>query len=230
MRNVAYGESDVIVTLLTPAYGKLGVLVRGGRKSTKRVGGALEPFHTISVWVDDKSDRGRDLGVLRDARIARMRPGIVGSLEALEAGGTALRWARHLFPARTAEPEAWEILTGLLAALDAGARPRPALAGAALRLLAAMGYGLDLARCVKCGRDCPETRKAYLDAAHGGLVCRACGGAARVIAPELRAIGRALQRGEAQDMTDAQAGELLEVIDEAMAAHAGYDDAGRRSS
>jgi DNA repair protein RecO (recombination protein O) len=228
VRNVAYGESDVIVTLLTPGHGKLGVLVRGGRKSTKRVGGALEPFHTISAWVDDKSDRGRDLGVLREARIARMRPGIVASLAAMEAAGTALRWARHVFPARHAEPEAWDIVVGLLDVLDAGAPPSASLAGAALRLLAAMGYGLDLAQCVKCGRACPEDKKAYLDAAHGGLVCRACGGAARVMSPELRALSRALQRGEAPPMTEAQAAEILGIIDEAMAAHAGYDDAGRR--
>jgi DNA repair protein RecO (recombination protein O) len=194
------------------------------------VGGALEPFHTIEVWVDDKSDRGRDLGVLREARIARMRQGIVTSLEALDAAGMALRWARHLFSARTAEPEAWAILIGLLDALDAGAPPKASLALAALRLLSAMGYGLDLGQCVKCGRECPETRKAFLDAAHGGLICRACGGAARVISPEVRAIGRALQRGERRDVTEAQATELLGIIDEAMAAHAGYDESNTKSS
>jgi DNA repair protein RecO (recombination protein O) len=209
------------VTLLTPQHGKLGVLVRGGRKSSKRVGGALEPFQTISVWVEEKS--GRDLGVLREARITRMRPGIVSSLAALEAAGAALRWARHLFSARTAEPEAWGIVTTLLDALDAGAPPSATLAGAALRLLAAVGYGLDLARCVRCGRACPDSKKAYLDAGHGGLVCRACGGAARAIAPELRTVARALQRGESPAMTEPQAAELLELIDAAMAAHAGYE-------
>jgi DNA repair protein RecO (recombination protein O) len=228
-RTVAYGESDVIVTLLTKTDGKLSALVRGGRKSARRVGGALEPFHTVHVYVDD---RGGDLGTLREARIVRVRANIVSTLGAMEAAGLAMRWARHLFPPRHAEPRAWATLHALLDALDAGAcPPRVALASAALRLLADVGYALDLERCVKCGKPCPPGRVAQVDAARGGLVCHACGGARRMLSPELRAVAIAAQRGETphetphetSEMTSAQADALLEMVDDAMAAHTGFE-------
>ena len=220
VRTVEYGESDVIVTLLTEATGKIGVAVRGGRKSSKRVGGALEPFHTMEATLDDK---GGDLAVLREARIVRVRHGIVASLEAMDAAGTALRWARHLFSARTREPDAYAAIVELLDELDRGAPPREELSRAALRLLATVGYALDFDRCVACSRACPEGKPSAIDAARGGLVCRACGGARRLIDAEARGVGRALQRGERVAVSAAQAEALIALVDDAMAAHAGFE-------
>ena len=223
MRAVAYGESDSVVTLLTQTVGKLGVMVRGARKSQKRFAGALEPFHTIEVTLDDK---GGDLGVLREARIVTIRHGILARLEALDAAGAALRWARHLFQPRTPEPQGWSVLLTLLDALDQGAcPPRAALAAAGLGLLGIFGYALDFERCVQCAKACPENRVAFVDVSRGGLVCRTCGGSARTIAADVRAVASALQRGEDPEMSAAQMQAVLALIDDAMAAHAGYDPA-----
>jgi len=220
VRSVAYGESDLIVTLLTESDGKVSALVRGGRKSTRRVGGSLEPVHTIAVKLDD---RGGDLATLREATLSRVRARTVMDLEALDVAGIALRWARHLFPPRHVEPHAWNTTVGLLDDLEAASGPpRALLAGAALRLLADFGYALDLDRCVKCSRPCPEARAAAIDAARGGLVCQSCGGARRLISPELRRIGRAAQH-ERVTMTPEQADQLLEIVDDAMAAHTGFE-------
>jgi DNA repair protein RecO (recombination protein O) len=220
LRTVAYGESDLIVTLLTEQVGKVGVAVRGGRKSSKRVGGALEPFHGIAVTLED---RGRELVTLSEARIVQLRARLASSLEAMDAAGTALRWARHLFPARTPEPEGYAAVVALLDRLDAGGDARAALAAAGLKLLAAVGYGLDFERCVKCGKACPSARPAKVDPSRGGLVCRACGGAALTLDAEARRVARALANGEDVAPTAAQSRELLGVIDQAMSAHAGFE-------
>ena len=116
VRTVEFGESDVIATLITEQLGKVGAVVRGARKGSRRVGGALEPVHTIVVLLDDK---GGDLATLKEARIVQLRTAVVSSLEALEAAGAALRWARHLFPPRTPEPAGWTVLVDLLDALEA---------------------------------------------------------------------------------------------------------------
>jgi DNA repair protein RecO (recombination protein O) len=239
LRTVAYGESDVIATLFTEAEGKLGVMVRGGRKSTKRVGGTLEPFHTIEARLDD---RGGELATLREARIAKVREGIVASLDRIDAAGTALRWVRHVCPPRTREPEAWATLEELLDALDAagtGSTPRVALARAGLRLLADVGYALDLERCIQCGKPCPEQRSSRVDPARGGLVCSSCSGARTgrsgaslepgrgghlVLSADLRAKARAAASADdAPTMMPAEADAILAVVDAAMAAHAGFD-------
>ncbi|MGO8995043.1 MAG: DNA repair protein RecO [Polyangiaceae bacterium] len=224
VRQVAYGESDVIATLFTEAEGKLGVMVRGGRKSTKRVGGALEPFHTLEARVED---RGGELATLKEARIVRVRSGIVASLEAIDAAGIALRWVRHVCPPRTQEPEVWRTLLELLDALDGAdaGSPKVVLARGGLRLLADMGYALDLERCIQCGKACPSGRPARVDPARGGLVCSSCGGGRVLVDADLRAkaIAAAGRDDAGPPLTPADADEILAVVDAAMAAHAGFD-------
>jgi DNA repair protein RecO (recombination protein O) len=221
VRTVEFGESDIIATLVTEQVGKLSAIVRGARKSARRVGGALEPVHTIAVRLED---RGAELATLKEAQVVRVRAGVTGSLEALDAAGVALRWARHLFPPRTVEPAGWRVLIDLLDTLDRGASsPRRELARAGLSLLAAVGYALDLERCVVCGRACPDGKAACIDPARGGLVCRACGGARSVLLPDAREAARALSQGGPADVSAADAESLLGIVDRAMAAHAGFE-------
>jgi DNA repair protein RecO (recombination protein O) len=220
VRTVAYGEADVIATLVTETSGKLSALVRGARKSKRRAQGALEPFHTVRVSAED---RGGDLVTIRDARVVRVRAGILTSLPALEAGGQALRWLRHLVPPRHPEPAAWATTLSLLDALDAGpAEPRVPLACAAVRLLSDMGYELNLARCVSCSRECPEGKPACIDPARGGLVCLSCGGARMVLSPEARRLARDAQEGRPAPFSRAEADQVLVVVEAAMAAHGGF--------
>ncbi len=221
VRTVEFGESDVIATLITEEAGKVGAVVRGGRKGSRRVGGALEPVHTIAVLLEDK---GSELATLKESRIVRVRSGVVSRLDALEAAGAALRWARHLFPPRTPEPAGWAVLVDLLDGLEAASSPpRRALAAAGLAMLAAVGYALELEQCAVCGRPCPEGRPACVDPARGGLVCRACGGASSVLSPADREAARGLAQGRADDVSDASAEAVLGLVDRAMAAHAGFE-------
>ncbi len=103
-------------------------------------------------------------------------------------------------------------------------------------MLGALGYALDLERCVVCGRECPGDKAACVDPARGGLVCRACGGAATVLLPAARALARALVAATPAapsaaagrsladpGVDDRSARALLDVVDRAMAAHAGFE-------
>jgi DNA repair protein RecO (recombination protein O) len=233
VRSVPYGESDVVATFFTEETGKLSAIVRGARKSTRRFTGALEPIHELIVAIEDK---GKELCVLKEARIRRARTGITTSLEAMEASGHALRWIRHLCPARTPEPGAWRSLDALLDALDGECVERGAVdarAGAissrrhlavfGLRLLTDVGYALELERCIRCARPCPEGRSAFVDAGAGGVICTSCGGARRTITGELRALAVRAQRGEPIELAWETASGLVDVVEEAMAVHAGFD-------
>jgi DNA repair protein RecO (recombination protein O) len=169
-------------------------------------------------------DKGGDLATLKEARIVRLRAGVVANLPALDAAGVVLRWARHLFPPRTREPDGWRVLVELLDALDGGCgSPRAALAHAGIAMLAAVGYAIDFDRCVGCGRPCPDGRAACVDPARGGLVCVACGGAARVLAPADREAARLLASGRTSEVTSQSAEALLGVVDRVMAVHTGFE-------
>lgn len=228
VRSVAYGESDLIATFFTPDAGQLACVVRGGKRSQKRFGGALEPIHELFVQIEDK---GKELCVLKEARVGRIRHGVTANLEAMEAAGLALRWTRHLCPPRTAEPAVWRSLGALLDALDAralggeGLFAREELATFGLRLLTDVGYALELDRCVRCGRPCPAGRSAFLDAEAGGLVCSSCGGARRVLRGSVREAAARAQRGEPTTLSHAEAGDVIGIVEDVMTVHSGFDTA-----
>jgi len=226
VRSVAYGEGDVIATLLTEQEGKVAAIVRGARKGSRRVSGALEPLHTIEAIYEDK---GSELVTMKEARVIKPRTNLMRHLEAMEAAGTMLRWARHMFPPRTPEPAAFATLIETLDALDApdldGVLPMVELARAGLRLLVDVGWGIELERCVQCGARCPADASAQVDAQKGGIVCRKCGGARVLLrAPARRAAIAALSEpgGEAGVSIAPHARALIELVESVMAAHTGY--------
>ena len=134
----------------------------------------------------------------RSARSFVLRPAVVSNLDALEAAGVALRWARHLFPPRTPEPEGWHVLVGAPRRVSTRGRTRRTvhLARAGLALLAAVGYALDLERCVACGRPAPRVDAACIDpATRGPRLPRVRGRRARCSTRAARRAARALLEG-----------------------------------
>lgn len=217
VRSVGYGESDLVATFFTESDGKISTIVRGARRSKKRFGGGLEPIHELSITFEDK---GKELATLKESKLSRARLGLTGSLEAMDAAGMALRWIRHGCPPRTPEPEIWQRLAIFLDALDHGAEPEPLLAELGLAVLSDLGYGLDFERCIKCGRVCPPDRPAMVGSS--GIVCSACGGAARKIDASLL---EAAARGTGFSTTQAKI--VVEIVGSAMAAHADFDPSTR---
>ncbi len=223
LRAVAYGEADVIATFLGEAEGRVALIARGARKGTARLGGALEPFHTVRLGYDD---RGTDVATLKEAAIQRVRLGLASNLGALDAAGRALRWVRHVCPPRTPEPGVFHEATELLDRIDAEpGQAGLALAAFGLRLLGEAGYGLELERCIRCGKACPAERPAAFDTTRGGLLCRACGGGGFVLSAAARAAARALAAGRplAEPPSAELVATLTDLVDASMAAHTGYE-------
>ncbi|MFT3771139.1 MAG: DNA repair protein RecO [Minicystis sp.] len=219
VRSAPFGDADVVVTFLTEARGIVSAVARAARKSSRRFP-ALEPMHLLRIGMEERA--GSELSSLVESAIARPRLGIVHDLDRLEAAGTALRWARRAAPPHHPEPALWQEINAFLDRLDVtepGPPPRALLAGAGLRLLSAIGWGLDLARCVRCGKVCEQGASASLDPAEGGLICRACGGARLLLRGERREKLLAASLGEAVEMDAEDVKAALEIIDAALAAH-----------
>ena len=222
VRRVAYGESDLILTLLTEHAGKLSALARGARRSQRRFGGALEPMHTLRVALDERATS--DLYILREASIEQARTGLTSSLEALDAAGRALAWLARACVAKTPEPLAWAAVGDFLDALDSAAQERPPriqLAEFGLRLLHALGWALDFEHCVRCGKTCEAGQAAFADAAQGGLVCRACGGGRQRLDAPLRSRLAGLMHAPDNALLDADVDAALSLVESALRAHVG---------
>lgn len=224
LRRVELGEADLIVTLFTQTLGRVSAMARGARRSTKRFGGALEPFFTLKVRLEERPRS--ELFLLSEASIARPRLGLLTELSRLEVAGRALSWVRRAAPPRTPEPEAWLLLERLLdrlATSEAGLSPERELCELGLPLLSAFGWGLDFERCVSCGKPCPEGPPATIDALRGGLVCRECGGGRLRISAALRERLARAARGEGRALAAEDVGTALDLIDRVFAAHAGLE-------
>ena len=215
LRKVEHAESDLVLTLFTEKLGRISCLARGARKSQKRFGGALEPFQTLAIEVDERTSS--EFFFLRGAAIDVPRLALTSDLDRMDAAGRALHWVRTAAPPRTAEPELWKVVTSLLDRLNAegAVSARLVLAEEALRLLSALGWGLELERCVKCGRPCATGQAAAIDTQRGGLVCRQCGGAA------LKLSGAVRERLLSGILRPEDAELAIDLVERALRAHVG---------
>lgn len=175
LRSVAYGEADRIVTLLTEARGKVALMARGARKSTRRFVGALEPYALIEAEI--ALGQG-SVGRLAEARVVRAFPGILASLEKISIAAAGLEIARETV-GEAEEPDERLLPTivrffELLEESDALIAVHLAFT---LRLLALTGHAPNLEHCGRCARIAPNGKAALFDPTLGAIVCRDCGGA-----------------------------------------------------
>jgi DNA repair protein RecO (recombination protein O) len=229
VRSSPFGEADAMVTFFTEQRGIISAVARSARRSARRFP-ALEPMHLLRIGLEERP--GGDGGTLVESALARPRLVLVANLERLDAAGRALRWVRRAAPPHTPEPALWSEVNTLLDRLDAPgpdtSSPGALVAGMGLRLLAAVGWGLDLAGCVRCGKPCEPGGSAYLDPGEGGLVCRACGGARMLLRGEPRARLLAASLGDEAALGPDEVRTALEIVDAALEAHTGVTPQGVR--
>jgi DNA repair protein RecO (recombination protein O) len=176
LRSVDYGESDRVLTLLTRESGKLSVLAKGARRSKKRFAGALEPFSLLRVEI--AASRG-GLARLESATIAQAFPKLLRDLPRMTTAGAMLQLVRELTPDAVADPESFEDVVQLLAALDAAELSERALSVCfQLQQLSRAGFSPRLHACGACGKRPQPGRATDFDARRGYIVCQACGGGA----------------------------------------------------
>lgn len=185
LRSTAYGESDLVVTLLTRRLGRVALLAKGARRSRRRFGGILDYFRLLDVQVrPGRSGMGRLLG----ADLVRSHD-LATSMETYWAGTYALEVAR--LGTREGDPDEamFHLLGACLRALGEGREVRSVVRVFQARTLAALGYGLPTAACPECGADferSPAVRRG------DAVLCRECGEGERISAGALRTLAAAI--------------------------------------
>ena len=163
-----YGESGLIVELLTRGHGRHAGLVRGGQ--SPRLRAVLQPGNEVAaVW------RGRlaeHLGTIACEIVRAHAAGILNDPDRLAALTAAAALVAAALPEREPQPDVFASFADLLQALDS-ATDWPAHYVCWERdLLAALGFGLDLGRCAVTG---VTTDLAYVSPRTGRAVSRAAG-------------------------------------------------------
>ena len=177
LRSFAFGEADRVLHVYTAAWGRIGVVAKGVRRTKSRFGGRLEPFSHVELSVH----RGRgELGTVTGASLVRSHDAIRTDPYGLQVGLVGLEAMLRLFTEEERNERAFVALTRFLDALDehgrqpeAGRRPAldPLVLSFQLKLLWLSGFLPHVSSCVECGA---EEHLVAFDAAAGGAVCTAC--------------------------------------------------------
>lgn len=183
LRRAPYGESSLVVHLLTRRHGRVHLLAKGAHRPTSRYYAVLDWFDTLELEWSIRRDA--ELGLLRRGEIATRRRRITGELDRYRAALTALELAELAARPGQRDPELFALVEGFLDALDAleGGRAEPGLALVVfeLRFLQNLGLAPALERCAACGGEAPPVSpgRAAFSAGAGGRLCPSCAGEAR---------------------------------------------------
>ena len=164
-----FGESDRLLTLLTPAQGKIRAIAKGARKPSAKISGHVELFARSDVIIH----RGRNLDLLTQAEL--IEP-YLGLREDLGRGAYA-NYAAELLDRFTADEdeadgELFPLLHQTLSRIADAPDPRLAARFYELQLLEFTGFRPELSECILTRQALlPESQ--FFSHEEGGVVSRA---------------------------------------------------------
>ncbi len=219
LRTYASGESDRIAVLWTREHGKVRVLARGARRSTSRLGGALETLAHVGVdLVQGRGERYIVRHVVHRSRHTTLR----GDYDRLAAGYAVVEAVDAIPAEDVADEGIFDLIARVLTALDDPTyRPDLVPASFFLRLLAYDGSAPVLDACVSCGREEPLVA---FDAAVGGVLCAQCR-SGRALSSDGLSLLRRIAGGDLatvlREVDPVGAGEVAALAHEAVEQHFG---------
>jgi DNA repair protein RecO (recombination protein O) len=167
-----YGEADRILTLITPAGGKIKAIAKGIRRPASRIGGSLEPFAELRLALA----HGRTFDVVTQVEVLhpwlRMRDDLVSF-------GTAsyvAELANGTLEERHASERVYLLLKRAYELLDAGMAPGRVARWFEMHLADELGVRPDVDRCVECGRLVAAEERYRWVPPLGGVLCERCPG------------------------------------------------------
>ncbi|MDR0363112.1 MAG: DNA repair protein RecO C-terminal domain-containing protein [Planctomycetota bacterium] len=193
LRRSLYSESSVTLALFSREHGRTDALAKGARRDKSPLFGHLGLYHLEDVTLLERPSSGMD--ILTEAAFVDEHVGLCFFPPALAAAGTLAELALLGCMPRDPHPEIFHILVegvGLLSRLGEPSA-RAGLADAALRrddrtvlvhralrvamtgVLRWLGFGLELSRCIRCGKFIDASRPGKIRISfRGGVVCEAC--------------------------------------------------------
>jgi DNA repair protein RecO (recombination protein O) len=175
LRRIHYGDYDLIITFFTRNNGKLSVIAKSAKKSTKRFSGILELFSVLQIVVS--SPRRKGLPVLQEAVTQHPFANIRADIKKT---GYASYWAELInewIEDGVRQVPLFRLLRYVLEQLDDGKISAPALSILfQMRFTRLTGHSPNLRQCCVCRTplDKIKTNKILFDHKRGGLLCLDC--------------------------------------------------------
>ena len=166
------GEADRVLTLITPAGGKLKAIAKGVRRPTSRLGGSLEPFAELTVDLA----RGRTFDVVTQVSVGHAWLRLRDDLESTATAWYIAELADRSLEERHAAEPLYSLLRRAYELLDAGMAPGRVARWYEMHLLDELGFRPEVDRCVECDRVLESDERFRWIPPLGGVVCERCPG------------------------------------------------------
>jgi DNA repair protein RecO (recombination protein O) len=179
LRAVDYGESDLVVHLLTSESGRFTAIAKGARKSQRRFPGTLDLFNHLAIEGRTRPRGG--MGFLERARLVEPHLGLRSDRVRYALASFLVELLDRLSPELLERDEAGRLFALASESLRLVERVHPTASLRVLlelRLLDALGLRPELGRCVRCGRapggEISPDHVVKFHVPDGGIVCSAC--------------------------------------------------------
>jgi len=175
LRRIDYGDFDVIITFFTLKSGKLTLIAKSAKKSTKRFAGILELFSILELVAS--TGRGKGLPVLQEAVLKEPFSGIRADFKKT---AYASYWAELIYSWLEddyKQDALYALFEHVLSELDRGQTTEAALNILfQMRFLNLSGHRPYLAACSLCHKELEKIQqtKIILDLQGGGILCGNC--------------------------------------------------------
>ena len=176
LRRTDFGDYDLIITFFTLDFGKISLIAKSAKKSTKRFAGILELFSVLQVVAG--SGRGRGLPVLQEATLVHPFSRIRADFKKM---AYASYWAELInawLEENEKQPRLFYLFQYALGELDRGDTAEDVLTIIfQMRFLRLSGQRPNITACSNCRAELEAIRqdKFTLNLAKGGVICAKCG-------------------------------------------------------
>jgi len=174
LRHADLGEADRLLTIFTPARGKLRVVAKGARKPASRKSGHVELFTRSTLLIA----KARNLDIVSQAETVEAYRALRKDL----LRSTYAHYIVELLDRFTGDEEEsaelYDLLADTLARLCDAENPALLARFYELRLLTLAGYQPRLFDCARCGKPLREIESESppygFDCSQGGVLCDEC--------------------------------------------------------
>ncbi len=169
IREQAYNDTDKLLTILTPEYGRVRVMAKGARRTGSRLMAPCQLF----AWGNFELSTKGDLHWVREASLAESFFGLRVDLQRLTLATYFCDIAYEASGENSPAADILPVILNTFYALAHGRASDAIIKGAyELRIAAMSGYCPDLSACSVCGS--VDAEGMYLDVMGGCLICADC--------------------------------------------------------
>lgn len=167
LRRTDFGEADRLLTIYTPARGKLRLLAKGVRKTTSRKAGHVELFMLTNMLVA----QGRTWDIISQAEIVQAYRGLREDLDKTSHAYYVAELIDRFTEEYDPNTPLFELLALTLAHLEHVDDPFAVLRYFELHLLNLTGFQPQLHFCVACQKPLEPVDNNYFHFVDGGVLC-----------------------------------------------------------